>query len=60
MLTSGRLGQRLYVGATSMQLGCCGIGAFYDDEVVELLGLNEQTRLLYTVAVGPIKKWSNM
>ena len=60
MLTAGRLGQRLYLGATSMRLGCCGIGAFYDDEVVELLGLNEQSRLLYTVAVGPIKKWSNM
>ena len=43
-----------------MQLGCCGIGAFYDDEVSELLGLNEQSRLLYTVAVGPIKKWSTM
>jgi SagB-type dehydrogenase family enzyme len=60
MMTAGRLGQRLYVGATSMRLGCCGIGAFYDDEVVELLGLNEQSRLLYTVAVGPIKKWSNV
>ena len=60
MLTAGRLGQRLYLGATSMRLGCCGIGAFYDDEVVELLGLNERSRLLYTVAVGPIKKWSNM
>ena len=43
-----------------MQLGCCGIGAFYDDEVAELLGLNEQSRLLYMVATGPIKKWSTM
>ncbi len=60
MLESGRLGQRLYVSATSMQLGCCGIGAFYDDEVVELLGLNEQSRLLYMVAIGPITKWSTM
>lgn len=58
LLESGRLGQRLYLGATSMQLGCCGIGAFYDDEISELLGLNEQSRLLYMVAVGPIKKWS--
>jgi len=58
LLESGRLGQRLYLGATSMQLGCCGIGAFYDDEISELLGLNGQSRLLYMVAVGPIKKWS--
>ncbi len=58
MLSAGRLGQRLYLAATSMRLGCCGIGAFYDDEAVELLGLNDQTRLLYLVAVGPVKKWT--
>lgn len=57
MLSAGRLGQRLYVAATSMRLGCCGIGAFYDDEAVEMLGLNGQSRLLYLVAVGPVKKW---
>ncbi len=60
LLESGRLGQRLYLVATSMQLGCCGIGAFYDEEVSELLGLNEQSRLLYMVGVGPVKKWSTM
>jgi SagB-type dehydrogenase family enzyme len=58
MLSAGRLGQRLYVAATSMRMGCCGIGAFYDNEAVELLGLNGQSRLLYLVAVGPVKKWS--
>jgi SagB-type dehydrogenase family enzyme len=58
MLSAGRLGQRIYVAAVSMRLGCCGIGAFYDDEAVELLGLNGQSRLLYLVAVGPVKKWS--
>ncbi|MBW2028329.1 MAG: SagB/ThcOx family dehydrogenase [Deltaproteobacteria bacterium] len=56
MLTAGRLGQRLYVAATAMGLGCCGIGAFYDGEARELLGLNEGSRLLYLVAVGPVKK----
>jgi SagB-type dehydrogenase family enzyme len=58
MLSAGRLGQRIYVAATSMRLGCCGIGAFYDNEAAELLGLNGQSRLLYLVAVGPVKKWS--
>jgi SagB-type dehydrogenase family enzyme len=58
MLSAGRLGQRLYLAATSMHLGCCGIGAFYDNEAAELLGLNDQSRLLYLVAVGPVKKWS--
>ena len=56
MLTAGRLGQRIYLGATAMGMGCCGIGAFYDDEAAQLLGLNEPTRLLYLVAVGPLKR----
>jgi SagB-type dehydrogenase family enzyme len=56
MMTAGRLGQRLYIAATAMGLGCCGIGAFYDEEARELLGLNEDSRLLYLVAVGVIKK----
>jgi SagB-type dehydrogenase family enzyme len=56
MLTAGRFGQRLYVAATAMGLGCCGIGAFYDGEAAALLGLNEASRLLYLVAVGVVKK----
>lgn len=55
MLTAGRMGQRLYMSATAMGLGCCGIGAFYDGEAKELLGLGEGARLLYVVAVGPVK-----
>jgi nitroreductase len=56
MMAAGRLGQRIYLGATSMGLGCCGIGAFYDLEASRLLGLNEASRLLYLVAAGPVKK----
>ena len=55
MMTAGRLGERLYIAATAMGLGCCGIGAFYDPEAVELLGLNNASRLLYLVAVGRVK-----
>jgi len=55
MMTAGRIGERLYLVATSLGLGCCGIGAFYDEEAAELLGLNNESRLLYLVAVGPIK-----
>jgi nitroreductase len=57
MLTAGRLGQRIYLAATSMQLGCCGIGAFYDEEASDLLGLNDDSALLYLVATGPVKRW---
>ena len=55
MLTAGRLGERLYLAATALGLGCCGIGALYDWEAAELLGLNRESRLLYLVAVGPVK-----
>ncbi|MBW1998572.1 MAG: SagB/ThcOx family dehydrogenase [Deltaproteobacteria bacterium] len=56
MLSAGRLGQKLYIASTAMELGCCGIGAFYDGEAVELLGLNDRSRLLYLVAVGAVKR----
>jgi len=56
MLTAGRLGERLYVAAEAMGLGCCGIGALYDGEAMEMLGLNQSSRLLYLVAVGNIKR----
>ena len=56
MLTAGRMGQRLYVAATAMGLGCCGIAALYDGEAAVLLGLNEASVLLYLVAVGAVKK----
>ena len=55
MLTAGRLGERIYVTATAMKLGCCGIGAFYDGEAAEWIGLNKDSRLLYLVAVGRVK-----
>jgi SagB-type dehydrogenase family enzyme len=55
MLTAGRMGQRLYMAATAIGLGCCGIGALYDGEAAELLGLNEASKLLYLAAVGPVK-----
>jgi SagB-type dehydrogenase family enzyme len=56
MMTAGRLGERLYLLAAALGLGCCGIGAFYDLEALELLKLDENSRLLYLVAVGPYKK----
>jgi nitroreductase len=56
MLTAGRLGQRLYVAAEAMAMGCCGIGALYDGEAMEMLGLNRSSRLLYLVAAGHIKR----
>jgi len=56
MMTAGRLGQRIYLAATSFGLGCCGIGAFYDSEAAALLELRETSAMLYLVAVGPVKR----
>ena len=55
LMTAGRLGERLYLTATALGLGCCGIGAFYDQEAADLLQLNSDSRLFYLVAVGPVK-----
>ncbi len=55
MMTAGKLGERLYLVATAMGLGCCGIGAFYDREGSDLLGLNWESDLLYVVGIGPVK-----
>lgn len=56
MIGAGRLAQTLYIGASELELGCCGIGAFYDDEVRAILGLNHTSALLYLVALGPVKQ----
>lgn len=56
MINAGRIGQRLYIMATSLGLGCCGIGAFYDQEAAELLSLDKYSRLLYLVAAGKVKQ----
>jgi SagB-type dehydrogenase family enzyme len=58
MLNAGRLGQRIYLMSTALRLGCCGIGAFYDSEASLALGLGEDSRMLYLVGAGPVKKYS--
>jgi len=49
---AGRLGHRLYLASESLGLGACGVGAFYDDEAAETLGLPEGIGMLYAVATG--------
>ena len=49
----GLIGQRLYLAATYLGLGCSGIGAYYDDEVCDFLGLDAQEEMvLYMMAIG--------
>ena len=56
MMTAGRQGQRIYIASTALGLGCCGIGAIYDEEAAGLIGLNRDSRLLYLVAAGKVKR----
>ena len=36
----GHIGQNVYLAATSMGLGACGIGAFMDDDINAMLGVD--------------------
>jgi len=56
MLNAGRAGQRIYLAATALGCGACGIGALYDDEARQMLSLNDDSALLYLVAVGAVRK----
>ncbi len=52
-LDCGHTGQNLYLAATAMGLGCCAIGAFFDDEVNDLVGVDGQEETaIYLAAVG--------
>lgn len=59
MLKAGCAGERLYLAASALGLGCCGIGAFYDREAAALPGLGDASKVLYVVAVGAVKKKLN-
>jgi SagB-type dehydrogenase family enzyme len=53
MLEAGHIGQNLYLAATSMGLGACAVGAFYDDQLNGMLQLNTQEEaVLYLISVG--------
>ncbi|MDH4265995.1 MAG: SagB/ThcOx family dehydrogenase [Deltaproteobacteria bacterium] len=52
-LDCGHIGQNLYLAATAMGLGCCGIAAFFDDEVNDLVGVDGQEETaIYLATVG--------
>ena len=49
----GHIGQNLYLAATSIGLGACGVGAFMDDDINAMLGLDgSEEAAIYLVAVG--------
>jgi SagB-type dehydrogenase family enzyme len=52
LLDAGHLGQNVYLTATALGLGPCGLGGFYDAEVNELLQLPRDEETLYLIALG--------
>jgi SagB-type dehydrogenase family enzyme len=54
-LDAGHIGQNLYLAATALGLGCCTIGAFFDDEVNRIIGVDgKQETAVYMGAVGTL------
>lgn len=52
-LDAGHICQNLMLGATSLGLGCCPVGAFFDGEVEQLVQVDGQEEVaLYLAAVG--------
>ncbi len=57
LLEAGHIGQNLYLAATSMGLGACAVGAFLDDDMNDLLGLDgKEEAVLYVVTVGGLSR----
>ena len=55
LMEAGHIGQNLYLAATSMGLGACAVGAFLDDDLNDLLGLDgEEEAALVVIAGGKV------
>jgi SagB-type dehydrogenase family enzyme len=52
-MDAGHIGENLYLAAVSLNLGCCTIGAFYDEEVNAVVGIDGVSETaVYMGAVG--------
>ncbi|NIO03495.1 MAG: SagB/ThcOx family dehydrogenase [Proteobacteria bacterium] len=55
-LDAGHIGQNLYLAASALELGCCTIGALFDEEVNGLIGVDgEEETVVYMAAVGKVE-----
>jgi len=52
-LDCGHIAQNLYLAATALDMGCCGMAAFFDDEVNNLLEVDgREETAIYLASVG--------
>ena len=55
LMEAGHIAQNVYLAATSLGLGACAVGAFVDDQLNDLLGIDgDDEAALYIIAVGRI------
>jgi SagB-type dehydrogenase family enzyme len=53
LIEAGHVGQNVYLAATALGLGPCGIGAFFDDQLNRLLGIDDrEEQTVYLLAIG--------
>ena len=52
----GHIGQTLYLAATALDIGCCAVGAFFDEEVDRVIGVDGKNEIsVYVRAVGRVR-----
>jgi SagB-type dehydrogenase family enzyme len=55
LIEAGHLGQNVYLAATSMEMGACAVGAFLDNGLNAMLGVDGQNEAaVYMLAVGKV------
>jgi len=55
-MDAGHIGQNLYLAATALGLGCCTVGAFFDEEIDRLIGIDGKAEItVYLGAVGKVE-----
>jgi len=56
-LDAGHIGENIYLAAQDLGIGCCAIGAFFDDKVNDILKVDgKQETAIYLVAAGPVRE----
>jgi SagB-type dehydrogenase family enzyme len=53
-IEAGHAAQNVYLQAESLGLGVCAVGAFYEQEVSELLALSRDETPIYILTVGKV------
>jgi len=55
LIEAGHIGQNIYLAATSQGLGACAVGAFLDDSINRMLGVDgREEAAIYMLSVGKV------